>query len=368
MATITDTSFDTVDDTITTVDPVKVGETLTLAISGTYNMTIDFQVEIGAIGSGAWQLVKRYTTADATVSDDFIIEKEARYRCYLVTDTSGTASITISDTDQVLHSAYDKQGGLIYEVTQAGIRFPGTMIADNVKAAEFQALDPGQKCTFFDDFLGSTLRAEWSTAGAGSGSNNAALTAAADGIGGKATIKSASDDGNHAANFTCLSFDELNYRADQGGLAIEAQFAVDDIANGAYIFVGFSDVIDTTSEGPLFFTADAIDSDAANACGVLYDFDSTTDEWAHGGVKANTDTSPGFSGSTPTDGTTVTVRVEVSAAGAVQGYIDGTAITGGAIADAVTITTPLTPYIAIGNRSANQVIMTLDYVYVQQDR
>jgi len=52
----------------------------------------------------------------------------------------------------------------------------------------------------------------------------------------------------------------------------------------------------------------------------------------------------------------------------VQGYIDGTAITGGAIADAVTITTPLTPYIAIGNRSANQVIMTLDYVYVQQDR
>ncbi len=37
-------------------------------------------------------------------------------------------------------------------------------------------------------------------------------------------------------------------------------------------------------------------------------------------------------------------------------------------AAAVTVTTPLTPAIVIGNRTANQVIITVDYLHVQANR
>jgi len=61
------------------------------------------------------------------------------------------------------------------------------------------------------------------------------------------------------------------------------------------------------------------------------------------------------------------VRVEVSAAGAVQGFIDGVAI-GAPVANAVTATTPLCPVIVLANRSAAAVTALVDYVWVQQDR
>jgi hypothetical protein len=51
----------------------------------------------------------------------------------------------------------------------------------------------------------------------------------------------------------------------------------------------------------------------------------------------------------------------------VQGFINGTAI-GVPVANAVTATVALTPAIIIGNRSANQVTATIDYVWVQQNR
>ena len=86
-----------------------------------------------------------------------------------------------------------------------------------------------------------------------------------------------------------------------------------------------------------------------------------------GGVKNGTDTTPAFSGSAPVDNTYVILRVEVSAAGAVQGFVNGVAI-GAAVANAVTATTALTPAIVIGNRSANQVTATIDYIKVEQNR
>jgi hypothetical protein len=100
---------------------------------------------------------------------------------------------------------------------------------------------------------------------------------------------------------------------------------------------------------------------------VLVDVDGTTKEWLHGGVKANNDTTPAYSGATPTEGAYEVIRVEVSAAGAVQGFIDGVAI-GVAVAAAVTVTTPLCPVIVVANRSANPVTALVDYFYVQADR
>ncbi len=357
-STLTTGSFTAVNDTIT--HPLmKKGETVVVAISGTYVQKIELQ-RATTSAKLAWETLKIFNTANQTEAFAWTVQRDEEIlRLLLRTDTSGTAVVSLRDGDQSLHTVKDKQGGTVYEVKQSG------MVIGGVKVSEFLALDPGRKLTFMEDFI-APISTKWSTAGAGSGSGNQVLTIVANGIGGEATMESASDDGTHAANLTCLSFDALSFKASQGNLVIEARLKVDDIANGAYIFVGFDDTIDTTSKAPLFFTADAIDSDSTDAAGVLYDFDSTTDKWAVGGVKNTTDTSPIFAASVPVVNTYATVRVEINSDGVVTGYIDGTLI--GSVAAAITTTVALTPYIAVGNRSANQVIMTLDYVYVQQDR
>lgn len=227
------------------------------------------------------------------------------------------------------------------------------------------------KATFFDDFIGTWLISDagpadhWSSTG-GSGAGTEAATTVADSINGEITLKSSSADDTHAANCTALTGINVGYKANQGGLSMEARIKIDDISE-AVLFVGFTDTISTTVELPLFLTTTAIDSDAANAVGVGYDVDGTTKQFFHGGVKAGTDTTPAYSGSAPVDATYFTVRVEVSATGSVQGFIDGKAI-GPEVANAVTITTALTPAVIIGNRSANQVIATIDYVWTQQNR
>lgn len=245
------------------------------------------------------------------------------------------------------------------------------LTANGVPAAEAAAVDPSQKFTLFEDFHGTwtateTLMADrWSTT-AGSGTANAVATTVANSVNGEVTLTSASDDGAHSANCSAFTGINLGFKANKGGLAMEVAMSIDDVSE-AVMFVGFTDVISTTVELPIFLVTTAIDSDAANACGVGYDVDGTTKQFFHGGVKANADTTPAYSGGAPSDGVRFVVRVEVSAAGAVQGFINGTAI-GTAVADAVTITTGLTPAIVIGNRSANQVIATIDYIWVQQNR
>jgi hypothetical protein len=95
--------------------------------------------------------------------------------------------------------------------------------------------------------------------------------------------------------------------------------------------------------------------------------DGTVKQFFHGGVKNNTDTVPAYSGTAPVDDTYFIARVEVSSTGAVQGFINGVAI-GDAVASAVTSTVALTPAIFVANRSANQVVATIDYIDVQQNR
>jgi hypothetical protein len=230
-----------------------------------------------------------------------------------------------------------------------------------------KSVDLSQKTTFFDDFIGTISTPISSTGGSGGDTEAATISA---GAGGRVTMKSDVDLAvdTHAAVCSILTLDVLDWRADQGGLTLETRLQIDDVSE-AVIFVGFTDTISTTVELPIYKTtgADTIDSDAANACGICYDVDGTTDEWFHGGVKAGTDTSAVHSGSAPSDNTDVTLRVEVSAAGAVEGFVDGVSI-GTAKANAVTATTPLTPVIVIGNRTANQVIVTVDYIHAQANR
>lgn len=280
----------------------------------------------------------------------------------------GSLTLTHHATNLVLPDGQDivTQAGdiaLLYEYASADWRLIGYMA--NVAVYKQKAVDLSQKVTFFDDFIGTISTPISSTAGSGTG--NAAATISA-GAGGRVTLTSASNDGTHAANCSTLTLDVLDWRADQGGLILETRLQIDDVSE-AVIFVGFTDTISSTVELPIYKTsgADTIDSDAANACGIGYDVDGTTDQWFHGGVAAGTDTAATHSGTAPSDGTYVTLRVEVSAAGAVEGFVDGVSI-GTATAAAVTTTTPLTPAIVIGNRSANQVIATIDYLWVQANR
>ena len=99
----------------------------------------------------------------------------------------------------------------------------------------------------------------------------------------------------------------------------------------------------------------------------MFDTDGSTDEFFHGGVDSGTPTAAVHSGSAPVNNTYVTLRVEVSAAGAVRGFVNGTAI-GAATASAITIATPVTPFIVVSNRSASQRILTVDYIHAQMDR
>lgn len=220
---------------------------------------------------------------------------------------------------------------------------------------------------FFDDFLAGALDAKISsTAGAGTG--NAALTVVANSTNGTATLTTASDNGTHAQNASNVTLDQLNFRADQGGMAMECRLKIDLVSTVA-LFVGFTDTISSTVEMPVYkaSASDDLDSDAANACGVGFDTQGTTDQWWHGGVKADTDTAATHSGTAPSADTFYTIRVEVTAAGAVRGFIDDVAI-GSAVSNAVTVTTSLTPVIVIANRTTSQRIATIDYLFAQQSR
>jgi hypothetical protein len=239
-----------------------------------------------------------------------------------------------------------KQGGNILEVA-AGGRIDATPIV-----------------SWFTDFLGDQIEDEM-LAGVGSGSGNA--VALSTGVNGRVEIKTSSANAAIGENGSSIGLGALNWRANQGGLMMEARVQIDNIAS-VLLFVGFTDALGSTVEAPIFLNSADIDSDADDACGVLFDTNGTTAQWAHGGVKATVDTLPAYLGSAPAAATWYKVRVEVSAAGAVQGYINDVPIPGGPIANAVTVTAPLVPIIFAANRTGSVRNVLVDYLHVQANR
>ncbi|MER9912801.1 hypothetical protein NKJ71_19435 [Mesorhizobium sp. M0050] len=229
---------------------------------------------------------------------------------------------------------------------------------------EFNLVDLRARSFFYDDFLAAAIEARLSST-AGSGTGNAAATTVAGAMNGTVTMKSASDSGTNAANGTSLTFDQLNWKANQGGCIFEARLQVDVITN-CYMFVGFSDTISTTVECPTSLSGTTPASDATDAAGFVFDTAATNAKWHLSGVKSDVDAAVVNSNNAPVAATYQTLRVELDAAGGVAGYINGAFI--GYIANALTATVGLTPCIVISNRSATQKIMTLDYIAVEQNR
>lgn len=239
-------------------------------------------------------------------------------------------------------------------------------------ATEINNLDLGAKATIIEDFLGVWVDTEEEPAknwlvGVGNGTTPVKATTVSNSLNGEVTMKSATSAGAGTAVNSMFTGANLGWKANQGGLAMEVRLKVDDIVE-TYIFVGFTDAIASTKNDPISFTdgSDTTISAASNACGIVFTGDSTTQEFHVGGVKADQDTAANFTGSAPVNNIYITLRVEISATGVLTGYINGVAAT--AVADAITITTAITPCIAIGNTGSAQTIATVDYIMVQQNR
>lgn len=343
------------------------GDEVFVSISGTYDMTIAFQREKGAPGSGAWEDIKRYTTEDATVAEVYTtIQANEKVRLIVLVDTSGTATATLTDYLVKPHpttTVRDEEGNTLLSYDQRGATFP-----QNLKVEGDLRLE---KSVLFEDFhgtwaIGDAGPADRFSSTAGGGTGNEAATTVANSLCGEVTLTSASDDGAHAANCSTLTAINLGWKANQGGLALRARIKIDDVSE-AVLFVGFTDTVSTTVELPIYMNAAAIDSDAVNACGVIYDVDATTDKFYVGGVKANTDTDPiALNAVTPVDATYFVIEMEIDTAGTIKAWVDDQFL--GEVPNAVTVTAALTPAIIVGNRSANQVVATIDYIEVSQNR
>ena len=128
MATTSGT-FTTVNQTIVH-PPMRRGEQITVNISDTYDQVIEFQ-RATTKSQLAWVTIKKFNTEDATELFHYVVDsQEEILRLWLSTDDGGSASVSIVDSDQVLHVARDSQGNEIYRVTQAGIVFPKTLTVD----------------------------------------------------------------------------------------------------------------------------------------------------------------------------------------------------------------------------------------------
>lgn len=108
-----------------------VGETVAVAISGTYDMTIKLQREVGSYNSGAWETLKTYSTADATVAEDYVTQRfHENLRLIVAVDTSGTATATLTDSASEVASYIsikDRLGNTKLSFDEDGMRLHGSL-------------------------------------------------------------------------------------------------------------------------------------------------------------------------------------------------------------------------------------------------
>lgn len=120
-------SFTDVGDTTTLTVPNQK-EDVTISISGTYNMVIEFQKELGSPGSGAWQTLRTYSTANATVSEIYTTKTfNESLRLIVTTDTSGTATATLSEGSRSYPNSdvTDGNGNRLMHFTDNAVNFSG---------------------------------------------------------------------------------------------------------------------------------------------------------------------------------------------------------------------------------------------------
>ena len=252
----------------------------------------------------------------------------------------------------------------------SGILIAGT--AMTASAVELSAADPSAKATLFDDFLLTTMDPlVWSD---GEGSDAQAVGPAIVAGATNGTITFRSGDADNAAGSVDVSGtcgNGLHWQTDQGGLAMEVRVQVDDITNCS-LFVGFTDAVlaDGSMEAPIEASGsgDVITAEAGDAAGILFDTDfATTPLMFNLGSVKNTAVTTVVPGTTaPVNATYNVLRVTLTAAGILEGFVDGTSI--GTIASAITVADPVTPCVLVRGRTTAVRNCTVDYIWCQQNR
>lgn len=206
---------------------------------------------------------------------------------------------------------------------------------------------------FFDDFTGDLIDDAW---GVQADTGGSALTGTVPGKSGILTLTTDATDDD-----TVIVAHDLNWFASQGGLLMEVKLKIDVITTLAF-FVGFTDArVEASPNLPIGRQTTVSAATATDAVGFVFDTDSTTDVLFGSGVKAGTLIAD-QGATTIVAATYVTLRVEVSSAGAASFYVDNVQI-GATTAAAVTTTVALCPMIAIANRGSAAHVASVDYAY-----
>jgi hypothetical protein len=247
---------------------------------------------------------------------------------------------------------------LVYDVSAARTR---STTVNSLKHAVSGPL----AVTLMDDFLGDVIDDAWSAA---EGNDTEAIIATVTpDIGG--WIRMTTGDNTTLSSAGQVLTHGLNWQAANGGLVMEARIRpLTSVAAVSY-FVGFTDVLATTTlELPATLSTTTITYTADNACGWLYDTDATTDVFYGVGVKATSGIAfaNAVVGTAPVADTALVLRVEVDSSGTASFYRDGSLV--GSLANAITTTTDVTPVISAMTRTTASKVLDVDYVFVQMNR
>jgi hypothetical protein len=226
---------------------------------------------------------------------------------------------------------------------------------------------PGLSVQLFDDFLGDVIADQWSAAQGTDGQGAIAAVVAGE-AGGK--VRLTSGDTTVVAESLSSLTHGLNWKANQGGLVFEAKVIPapsGTVADVAY-FIGLTDVLATTTlEEPATLATTTITYVAADAVGFLYDTGATTDVFKGVSVKATTGVAfaSALTGPAPVATTAITFRIELTAAGVAELFVDGVSI--GTLAG-VTPTVALTPIVSVMANTTTVKTIDVDYIYMRANR
>ena len=105
------------------LDVPNKGTTIDVAISGTYDQTIDLEREMGSVGSGGFELIKTFNTENKTEAYSYTSANfNERIRLFLTTDGGGTATVTLTDNDDKVKTTWtDQVGNKLMELADSGL-------------------------------------------------------------------------------------------------------------------------------------------------------------------------------------------------------------------------------------------------------
>ena len=145
MTTVTGT-MDTVADVTATLSVPQKGETISIALSGTYDMVVGFERAVTPDES-AWETVFEYTVEDATVAASYVTQRSnEKFRMRVTTDTSGTVTYTIADGDLLVRHLTDDHGNVLAEYFQSGPRWKQGVVAVTATLTLDPLLHAGRIC------------------------------------------------------------------------------------------------------------------------------------------------------------------------------------------------------------------------------